>query len=90
MISSPIAGFLLGGLLMFILLVTLRRFTPHVVQSIFGKLQLVSAAWMAHSHGTNDAQKTMGIIALAPFHRDNERRLRGSAADLEFPPHAGV
>ncbi len=67
MITSPILGFILGGLLMFILLVVLRSFTPHFVQSIFGKLQLVSAAWMAHSHGTNDAQKTMGIIALALF-----------------------
>jgi PiT family inorganic phosphate transporter len=35
------------------------------VQSIFGKLQLVSASLMGLSHGTNDAQKTMGIIALA-------------------------
>ena len=67
MITSPILGFILGGLLMFILLVTLRSFTPHLVQSIFGRLQLISAAWMAHSHGTNDAQKTMGIIALALF-----------------------
>ena len=90
MISSPIVGFLIGGLLMFILLVTLRRFTPHVVQSIFGKLQLVSAAWMGLSHGTNDAQKTMGIIALALFTGTTERRLRGSAAVAEFPPHAGV
>jgi PiT family inorganic phosphate transporter len=49
------------------LFLTLRSFTPHVVQTTFGKLQLVSAAWMAHSHGTNDAQKTMGIIALALF-----------------------
>ena len=67
MITSPILGFLAGGLLMFILLLTLRSFTPHLVQTIFGKLQLVSAAWMAHSHGTNDAQKTMGIITLALF-----------------------
>jgi PiT family inorganic phosphate transporter len=67
MITSPVAGFLVGGLLMFILLVILHRFTPHVIHSIFGKLQMVSAAWMAHSHGTNDAQKTMGIIALALF-----------------------
>ncbi len=52
---------------MFLLLVALRSFTPHLVHSIFGKLQLVSAAWMAHSHGTNDAQKTMGIIALALY-----------------------
>ncbi len=67
MITSPIAGFILGGLLMFVLLIILRKSTPHSVHSIFGKLQLVSAAWMAHSHGTNDAQKTMGIIALALF-----------------------
>jgi PiT family inorganic phosphate transporter len=37
------------------------------VNGVFGKLQLVSAALMAHSHGSNDAQKTMGIIALALF-----------------------
>ena len=52
---------------MFLLLVLLHRLTPHVVQSVFGKLQIFSAAWMAHSHGTNDAQKTMGIITLALF-----------------------
>jgi PiT family inorganic phosphate transporter len=67
MISSPIAGFIFGALLMFLLLLVLQSFTPHIVHRIFGKLQLVSAAWMAHSHGTNDAQKTMGIIALALF-----------------------
>jgi PiT family inorganic phosphate transporter len=67
MISSPIAGFIFGALLMLILLIVLQSFTPHLVQRIFGKAQLVSAAWMAHSHGTNDAQKTMGIIALALF-----------------------
>ena len=63
MISSPVAGFIFGGLL----IVALHRFTPHFVQSLFGKLQIFSAAWMAHSHGTNDAQKTMGIITLALF-----------------------
>lgn len=67
MITSPVAGFIMGALLMFLLLLTLQSFTPHLVHRVFGKLQLVSAAWMAHSHGTNDAQKTMGIIALALF-----------------------
>jgi PiT family inorganic phosphate transporter len=67
MITSPIAGFVMGALLMFLLIVILHRYTPHLVHTVFGKLQLVSAAWMAHSHGTNDAQKTMGIIALALF-----------------------
>src|SRR6266516_3625164 len=67
MITSPFAGFIFGALLMFLLFVTLHRFTPHFVQSLFGKLQIFSAAWMAHSHGSNDAQKTMGIITLALF-----------------------
>jgi PiT family inorganic phosphate transporter len=67
MVTSPIIGFLVGGLLMFVLFSALRSFTPHLVHSIFGKLQLGSAAWMAHSHGMNDAQKTMGIIALALY-----------------------
>jgi PiT family inorganic phosphate transporter len=67
MITSPIAGFILGGTVMFLLLVLLHRFTPHAVHSLFGKLQIFSAASMAHSHGTNDAQKTMGIITLALF-----------------------
>src|SRR6059036_3906203 len=67
MITSPLAGFIFGGLLMFLLFVALRPFTPHFIHSLFGKLQIFSAAWMAHSHGTNDAQKTMGIITLALF-----------------------
>jgi inorganic phosphate transporter, PiT family len=67
MITSPLAGFIFGGLLMFLLFMTLHRFTPHFVNTLFGKLQIFSAAWMAHSHGSNDAQKTMGIIALALF-----------------------
>src|SRR5260370_19013554 len=65
MITSPVAGFIFGGLLMFLLFIALHRFTPHFVHSLFGRLQILSAAWMAHSHGTNDAQKTMGIITLA-------------------------
>jgi PiT family inorganic phosphate transporter len=67
MFTSPIAGFVLGGAVMFFLFIVLQRFTPRVVHSLFGKLQIFSAAWMAHSHGTNDAQKTMGIITLALF-----------------------
>jgi PiT family inorganic phosphate transporter len=67
MFTSPVIGFLLGAFLMALLFAVLRRFTPHIVHKIFGKAQLVSAAWMAHSHGTNDAQKTMGIITLALF-----------------------
>jgi PiT family inorganic phosphate transporter len=43
----------------------LRNWRPHTVNKAFGKLQLFSSAYMGFSHGTNDAQKTMGIIALA-------------------------
>ena len=67
MFTSPAIGFVLGAFLMALLFALLRSFTPYVVHQIFGKAQLVSAAWMAHSHGTNDAQKTMGIITLALF-----------------------
>lgn len=67
MLTSPVIGFLVGALIMLLLLISLRSTAPYFAHKIFGKLQLVSAAWMAHSHGTNDAQKTMGIIALALF-----------------------
>jgi PiT family inorganic phosphate transporter len=67
MITSPVIGFLGGALLMFLLTMCIHRLRPRTVNGIFGKLQLVSAAFMGHSHGLNDAQKTMGIIALALF-----------------------
>ncbi len=67
MIASPIIGFFGGALMMIILLIFIKRLTPRIVNGVFGKLQLVSAAWMGFSHGSNDAQKTMGIIALALF-----------------------
>src|SRR5215212_2889499 len=52
MIASPVAGFVFGAIFMFLLLIAVHRFTPHFVHSLFGKLQIFSAAWMAHSHGT--------------------------------------
>ena len=79
MISSPIAGFTLGVLIMGLLysmIAGLRRFggrflsqlsRPRWVNAFFGKAQLVSAGYMGYAHGTNDAQKTMGIIALTIF-----------------------
>ena len=65
MVISPIAGFFIAGALMTVLYLSLQRVRPLTVNSVFGKLQLVSSAYMGFSHGTNDAQKTMGIIALA-------------------------
>ena len=67
MFSSPLAGFVGGALMMGLLLIVLRRATPRLVGMIFGKAQLLSAGFMGFSHGSNDAQKTMGIITLALF-----------------------
>jgi len=65
MVISPLLGFAIGALFMSILTVILRRVTPRMVNLIFGKAQVVSAGFMGYSHGSNDAQKTMGIITLA-------------------------
>ena len=65
MVSSPVCGLVGGFLVMGILYALLRNWRPRTVNRVFGKLQLFSAAYMGFSHGTNDAQKTMGIIALA-------------------------
>lgn len=67
MVLSPLLGFVVGSLIMYLLYAILRKATPRLVNLLFGKLQLVSAGWMGFSHGTNDAQKTMGIIALALY-----------------------
>jgi len=67
MISSPLLGFAFGATLMFAITVGFYWITPHAAKLSFGRLQLCSAAFMALSHGSNDAQKTMGIIALALF-----------------------
>jgi inorganic phosphate transporter, PiT family len=65
MITSPVCGFILGFLIMAVLYLILQRMRPQMVNNIFGKMQIVSAASMGFMHGTNDAQKTMGIIALS-------------------------
>jgi len=67
MITSPIFGFAIGFLLMAIITACVLNWRPRIVNGVFGKLQIVSAAWMGLSHGTNDAQKAMGIITLALF-----------------------
>jgi inorganic phosphate transporter, PiT family len=67
MVAAPVCGFLIGFLIMGLLYVLLRNWRPHVVNAVFGKMQLLSAAWMSITHGTNDAQKTMGIMALTLF-----------------------
>ena len=76
MVVSPILGFTAGFLIMGVLFgaiagmhalggMLMRLARPRWVNSFFGKAQLVSAGYMGFAHGLNDAQKTMGIIALA-------------------------
>ena len=84
MITSPLIGFTLGVILMLLLYVGFRRAAPHFVNALFGKLQLVSAAWMGLSHGSNDAQKTMGIIALALFTGTQSHAFDGLPSWLGF------
>ncbi|HWI56584.1 MAG TPA: inorganic phosphate transporter [Bacillota bacterium] len=64
MITSPLAGLLLGFLFMVLLYILLRNARPLGVNRFFGVAQMFSAGAMGVMHGTNDAQKTMGIIAL--------------------------
>ena len=61
-VLSPMLGFLLGILLMFVVAWMFRRATPRRVDRWFRRLQLVSAGLYSLGHGGNDAQKTMGII----------------------------
>jgi len=76
MVTSPLLGFVIGYLLMGALFALIafmgsrkgaiqKLARPRMVNAFFGKAQIISASAMGLSHGTNDAQKTMGIIALA-------------------------
>ena len=67
LVSSPIIGFALGLLLMIIIFNVFRRAHPKTMNDRFRRLQVLSAAYMAFSHGSNDAQKTMGVMTLALF-----------------------
>jgi inorganic phosphate transporter, PiT family len=62
---APLLGFLGAAALMIVLLWIIRRRAPGTVNRVFRRLQLVSGGFVAFTHGTNDAQKTMGIITLA-------------------------
>jgi len=67
MIVAPLIGFTVGVMLMLATVWIFRRATPGRVDWLFRRLQLVSAAAYSLGHGTNDAQKTMGIIAVLLF-----------------------
>ena len=63
-IGSPLVGFMLALLLVLIVSWLFLRFTPYGVDRTFRRLQFVSASAYSLGHGGNDAQKTMGIIAV--------------------------
>jgi PiT family inorganic phosphate transporter len=77
-------GFVGGAVLMLLLTALLRKVRPLLVSRIFGKAQLVSAGFMGYSHGSNDAQKTMGIITLALFTGTNAGYFRHLPTWLSF------
>jgi PiT family inorganic phosphate transporter len=62
---APLLGLIGAAALMTVLLWIIRKRSPGVVNRVFRRLQLVSGGFVAFTHGTNDAQKTMGIITLA-------------------------
>lgn len=95
MITSPVAGFVLGVGLMVLLWAVISAMAgaggplakmarPRWVNAFFGKAQLLSAAYMGYAHGTQDVQKTMGVIALALFAAQSSGTLNGLPGWLAF------
>jgi PiT family inorganic phosphate transporter len=70
-VASPLTGFVLALALVLIVSWAFVRATPHAVDSSFRILQFVSASFYSLGHGGNDAQKTMGIIAVLLFSQDH-------------------
>src|SRR5687767_8717119 len=62
---STFLGFFIGGFFMIGILWICRRWLPYTVRKVFGRLQILSAAFMAFSHGSNDGQKFIGVFPLA-------------------------
>lgn len=65
LLLSPIFGLVIGFICMKGLLRFFGRYSPGAINKNFGRLQLISSGFMAFSHGSNDAQKVMGIITLS-------------------------
>lgn len=65
MLIAPVLGFATAYLFYVVLIRLTTKWRPSTLNRAFGKLQMGSAGWMAFTHGTNDAQKVMGIITMA-------------------------
>ena len=83
LIASPCIAIVTGIIIMNILFRMFEKSNPHAVNDKFRKLQVVSAATMAFSHGSNDAQKSMGIITLALFSG-------GMISEFEVPTYVKI
>lgn len=67
LILSPIIAIITGIIVMNLIFIFFGSFSPHAVNKNFSRMQIISAAAMSFSHGSNDAQKSMGIITLTLF-----------------------
>lgn len=67
MVFSPVLGFIIAGLFLLFLYYISRGASPAIAQQRYGRLQILSASWMALTHGMNDTQNAMGIITVALF-----------------------
>jgi inorganic phosphate transporter, PiT family len=67
MILAPLIGLIVGFIMMVLVMNVFKRETPGRVDKVFRRGQLLSAAAYSLGHGTNDAQKTMGIVAVLLF-----------------------
>ncbi len=84
MVLSPVAGFIIGALVMLTISIIFIKARPSILNRWFGKLQIVSAAGMAVAHGMADAQKVMGILALALFTGTMQGAFNDVPSWLEF------
>jgi PiT family inorganic phosphate transporter len=82
---SPLIGMTLGSSLMTLTAWIVRRSTPARVDRWFRRLQLVSAAIFSYSHGTNDAQKVMGIISVILYGTIWADRVSAADVATKFP-----
>ena len=83
LVASPAIAFVTGIIIMNIIFRAFEKFSPHFINDKFRKMQIFSAAAIAFSNGSNDAQKSMGIITLALFSG-------GFIAEFEVPMYVKV
>jgi PiT family inorganic phosphate transporter len=84
-VLSPLIGMALGSSMMIVTTWIVRRKTPARVDAVFRRLQLVSAAIFSFSHGTNDAQKVMGVISVILYGTIWADRAAAANVATKFP-----